>query len=116
MKINDFDKKVPGCIRVQHPKCPFVAVISTMTVDDIRNAKGLADCLVHVENINTTLYIDDQHRYIMTYAGPVFIDDYDYATNPLRLRGQSCYDFKNNREIIYDFYGSFRIKTLTEGE
>lgn len=114
MKINDFDNKVPGCIRVQQPKCPFVAVIPTLTVDDMSNVKGLADCFVHIANINTTLYIDDQHRYIMTYAGPVFVDDYDYANNPLRLRGQSCYDFRNNREIIYDLTGQFRIKALTE--
>ena len=114
MNINDFDNKVPGCIRVRQPKCPFVAVIPTLTVDTISGVKGLADCFVHIVNINTTIYIDDQHRYIMTYAGPVFVDDYDYEANPLNLRGQSCYDFKNNREIIYNNVGKYRIKTLTE--
>ena len=114
MKLNDCNKKVPGCIRVQQPKCPFVAVISTMTVDNLSIAKGLADCLVHVEDINTTLYIDAQHRYIRTFAGPVFVDNYDYKNNPLRLRGQSCYDFLNNREIIYNFSGEYRLKALTE--
>lgn len=116
MKSNEFDNKIPGCIRVQQPKCPFVAVIPTLTVDNISGVKGLADCLVHIANINTTMYIDDQHRYIVTFAGPVFIKDYDYETNPLRLRGQSCYDFKNNREIIYDFNGNYRLITLTEEE
>lgn len=116
MKIKDFDNKVPGCIRVQQPKCPFVAVIPTLTVDNMSGVKGLADCFVHIANINTTMYIDDQHRFIMTYAGPVFEDDYDYETNPLRLRGQTCYDFKNNRGIIYNFKGEYRLITLTEGE
>lgn len=114
MKLQDFDKKVPGCIRVQQPKCPFVAVISTRTVENISLAKELADCLVHVENINTTFYIDAQHRFIRTFAGPVFIDDYDYQTNPLRLSGQSCYDFKNNLEIVFNFTGKYRLKTLME--
>lgn len=114
MKSEDCYKKVPGCIRVQHPRCPFVAVIATETVKTIDIAKGLADCLVHVTDINTTFYIDAQHRFVRTFAGPVFIEDYDYQTNPLRLSGQSCYDFKNNREIIYDFSGNYRLKALTE--
>ena len=116
MKLNDCNKKVPGCIRVQHPRCPFIAVIATETVENMDIAKGLADCLVHVTNVNTTLYIDDQHRFIKTFAGPVFEDDYDYQNNPLRLRGQSCFDFKNNREIVYDLKGNYRLKALTEEE
>lgn len=113
MNSKDFDhKKVPGCFRVQQPKCPFVAVIPTLTVEDITGVKGLADCLVHVSNINTTIYIDDQHRYITTYAGPVFADDYDFASNPLKLRGQVCYDFKNDLAAIYDMSGHFKMFNL----
>lgn len=116
MNNKDFDNKVPGCIRVQQPKCPFVAVIPTLTVEDISGVKGLADCLVHVSNINTTIYVDDQHRYITTFAGPVFESNYDYITNPLKLRGQTCYDFANNRAIVYNLSGAYRIIALAGGE
>jgi len=104
--------KIPGCFRVKQPaKCPECQ-IATLTVEDISAVKSLADCLVHVANINTTIYVDAQHRYIVTYAGPVFVDDYAYTTNPLKLRSQTCYDFKNNRAIVYNKTGSYRLITL----
>lgn len=104
--------KIPSVLRVQRPKCPLIAQIATLVVEDISGVKELADCLVHVSNINTTIYVDAQHRYIVTYAGPVFINDYAYTTNPLKLRAQACYDFKNNRAIIYDKTGSYKLITL----
>lgn len=116
MKTCDCNKKVPGCFRVQQPKCPFVATLSTISVEDLTGVKGLADCLVHVSNINTTFYIDDKHRFILTYAGPVFENGYDYEENPLKLRSQVCYDFANNRAIVYDKIGDYRIFNLSEGE
>ena len=74
MEKCDCFKKVPGCIRVQQPKCPFVAVIPTVTVEDNSGLKELADCFVHVLNINTTYYIDDKHRIITIWQGPVEVD------------------------------------------
>ena len=104
--------KIPGVFRVKKPACPLIAQLSTLVVEDITGVKDLADCLVHVSNINTTIYVDAQHRYIVTFAGPVFVDDYVYTTNPLKLRSQTCYDFKNNRAIVYDKTGSYRLITL----
>ena len=74
MEKCDCMKKVPGCVRVQQPKCPFIAVIPTVTVEDITGLKELADCFVHVLNINTTYYIDDKHRIITIWQGPVEVD------------------------------------------
>lgn len=111
---NELPQKVQGCFRVKQPKCPFAAVIPTLTVEDISGVKSLADCLVHVSNINTTIYIDDKHRYIVTFAGPVFIDGYNYQENPLRLAGQVCYDFSNNRAIVYNKQGNYRLIELGE--
>ena len=112
MENNIIDNKVPGVFRVQAPKCPFIAQLSTLVVEDISGVKDLADCLVHISNINTTIYVDAQHRYIVTFAGPVFVDDYAYTTNPLKLRAQTCYDFQNNRAIIYDKIGNYKLMTL----
>lgn len=92
------------------------AVIPLLVVDNTDGLKSLAGCFVHVDNINTTFYIDDKHRTAIAWAGPVEQDDYDYQANPLRLRSQVVYDFANNRAIYYNKTGSYRIITLTAGE
>lgn len=96
------------------PTCPKTAVIPALSVDNTNGLNNLADVLVHVRDNNTTYYIDDKSRFIVTWAGPVEQDDYDYVNNPLNLRSQSVYDFKNNREVYYDKLGKYRIKTLIE--
>ena len=92
----------------------MVAVIPAITVDDVSGIKNIADCFVHVSNINTTFYIDDKHRMMITWAGPVEADDYDYKNNPLHLRSQTVYDFSNNRAIYYNKTGEYRVITLGE--
>lgn len=114
--FGEYGKVVPGCLRAVEPKCPFVAVIPSITVDDKSGMKNLADCLVHVANINTTFYIDDKHRITKVWAGPVEYDDYDIAANPLGLRSQWVYDFANNIGAYYNAVGLYRTITLTEGE
>ena len=83
----------------------MMAVIPAITVDDVSGIKNIADCFVHVSNINTTFYIDDKHRMMITWAGPVEADDYDVDANPLRLRSQSVYDYSNGRMTYYDKLG-----------
>lgn len=107
---------VPCRLDKTAPKCPFIAVIPTIVVDNKDGIIGLANCFVHVSNINTTFYIDDKHRTIITWAGPVEVNDYDYEENPLGLRGQTCYDFSNNRAIYYNKTGAYKIIELTMGE
>ena len=92
----------------------MVAVIPTVVVETTEGLEELADCFVHVANINTTFYIDDKHRMIITWAGPVEVDDYDYENNPLKLRGQTVYDFANNIAIYYNKTGGYRLIDLTE--
>lgn len=67
-----------------------------------------------MSDINTTFYIDDKHRITTTWAGPVEVDDYDYANNPLGLRSQMLYDFQNNRAVYYNKSGAYRLVALTE--
>lgn len=92
----------------------MVAVIPTVVVETTEGLDELADCFVHVANINTTFYIDDKHRSIITWAGPVEISDYDYENNPLKLRSQTVYDFANNIAIVYNRTGAYRLIELTE--
>lgn len=110
-KINfcEYGRKAKGCIREVEPSCPMAAVIPSVVVDDISGLKNLADCFVHVTSINTTFYIDDKHRAMITWAGPVEVNDYDFAMNPLGLRSQTVYDFKNNTGAYYNKTGDYRL-------
>lgn len=110
-KVNfcEYGRMAHGCIRERTPECPMQAVIPSVVVDSISNLKNLADCFVHVTSINTTFYIDDKHRTMITWAGPVEVDNYDYENNPLGLRSQTVYDFANNRAIYYNKTGGYEI-------
>lgn len=88
------------------------AVIPAVTVDTVDGITNLANCFVHVASINTTYYIDDKHRPMITWAGPLEVDNYDYATNPLGLRSQTVYDFTNNRAIVFNKRGEYRLIDL----
>lgn len=116
-KVNfcEYGRMAHGCIRERAPECPMQAVIPSVVVESISNLKNLADCFVHVTSINTTFYIDDKHRTMITWAGPVEVDNYDYENNPLGLRSQTVYDFANNRAIYYNKTGGYEIYGLGGG-
>ena len=99
----EYGRKVAGCIRNKNPECPMNAVIPSVTVDEVSGIQNLRDCFVHVASINTTFYIDDKGRPMITWAGPVEIPDYDYENNPSNLRGQILFtnDTEGNSLIIY---------------
>lgn len=105
----------PGCIREVEPGCPYKAVIPTLTVEDKSNLKDLADCFVHVSNINTTFYIDDKHRTIVTWAGPVEYDNYDLDANTLGLRSQFLIDHANDYAAYYNKTGGYQKFNFSEG-
>lgn len=104
-----------GCLREIEPSCPYQAVIPTLTVEDKSNLKDLADCFVHVSNINTTFYIDDKHRTIVTWAGPVEYDNYDLDANTLGLRSQFLIDHANDYAAYYDKTGAYQKFNFSEG-
>ena len=89
------------------PQCPVKAVIPLVEVATPENLKKLSNCLAYVQSTNTTYYVDNQHKFIICWAGPVFANNYDYATNPLGLRGQFVPDFQNNRLVIYNNAGQY---------
>lgn len=92
---NDCLSETCGCalgrIKKDVNPCKSCCVIPALTVDTVDGITNLANCLVHVTSINTTFYVDDKHRPMITWAGAVEVDAYDIETNPLGLRAQDCY-------------------------
>lgn len=115
MMNREYCAKFPGVIeKMGESKCPHSCVIPALTVETADGIGNVAACFVHVIQTNTTYYIDDKHRITIIWAGPVEYNDYDYATNPYKLRSQQVWDFQNNRIIYYDKTGAYRLATLTE--
>lgn len=89
--LNEYHYTMPACIRNKQPDCLAKAVIPSITVETTDGIINLANCFVHVTSINTTFYIDDKHRPMIVWAGPVEIDAYDIQANELGLRSQTCF-------------------------
>lgn len=89
--MNEYAYKQKACIRNKQPDCEAQAVIPSITVETVDGITNLANCFVHVSSTNTTYYVDDKHRVMITWAGPVEIDGYDVNNNPLNLRSQTLY-------------------------
>lgn len=96
------------------PGCPVLAEIPARTVDRPVNLKGLRNCFVHVNSTNQTFYIDDQYHTILTWAGSVYEDDYDFQVNPLGITGATVYDFENLIAGVYDYQGRLRTYPLSK--
>lgn len=110
--FKEYGPCVPGAIRNIAPSCKDKAVIPSVTVEKATGLRGLSDCFAHVIETNTTYYIDDKGRMMITWAGPVEVDGYDYQENPRGLRSQVMYDFANNRAVYYNAIGAYRIFDL----
>lgn len=106
-RICEYSHKAKGCIRNKNPECPYNAVIASVTVETIDGISNLADCFVHVTSINTTFYIDDKHRIMTIWAGPVEVEDYDIEANELGLRSQLCFTTVDDKftEVYFDKQG-----------
>lgn len=115
--LGEYRLNVKGCIRNKNPECPYNAVIASVTVETIDGIKNLADCFVHVVDINTTFYIDDKHRPIIIWAGPVEVDlppdvqtdeQWEEFMDSFDLKGQFLYvkffDNDSNKNVINTFY------------
>ena len=115
--LGEYRLNVKGCIRNKNPECPYNAVIASVTVETTDGIKNLADCFVHVVDINTTFYIDDKHRPIIIWAGPVEVElpanvqtdeQWKEFMNSFDLKGQFLYvkffDSDSNKNVINVFY------------
>lgn len=88
--LTEYPYAAPACIRKGADPCKAKAVIPALTTETVDGLTNLANCFIHVTNINTTFYVDDKHRPMIIWAGPVEVDEYDIEENPLRLRSQFC--------------------------
>lgn len=96
-----------GCIKKDADPCKAKAVIPSITVDTVEGITNLANCFVHVTTINTTFYVDDKHRPMIVWAGPVEVGNYDIEANELNLRSQFCLTTVNGifTEVYFDKQG-----------
>lgn len=95
-----------------NPCSPQPSVVVTQTVDGI---KGLSNAFVYVISNNTTYFVSSCKEITVIFSGPVYVDDYAFATNPLDLRNQTVYDFKNNVAATYNAQGEYRTFKLNGG-
>lgn len=100
-------------IEAGEPDCKNKAVIPSVTVESVEGITNLANCLVHVNDINTTFYVDDKHRVMITWAGPVNIPGYDMKNNPNGYRDQIVTDVENEIAVIYDKHGNGYLFGIT---
>ena len=96
-----------GCIKKDADPCKAKAVIPSITVDTVEGITNLANCFVHVTTINTTFYVDDKHRPMIVWAGPVEVSNYGIEANELNLRSQVCFTTVNGvfTEVYFDKQG-----------
>ena len=94
--LNEYGYKVPACIRNKQPDCTAQAVIPSITVETVDGLTNLANCFVHVTSTNTTYYVDDKHRPMFIWAGPVEVDLPSYIST---------------QEEFEEFVRSFKLKS-----
>lgn len=106
-----------GRIKKDADPCKPCAIIPALTVDTVDGITNLANCFVHVTSINTTFYIDDKHRPMIIWAGPVEVDlpagvqteeQWNEFIRSHNLKSQFLYvkftDADTHRKIISSFY------------
>lgn len=93
---------------------PCTPTPSFVTVQSPDGLKKLANCVAYVISNNTTYYISNCHEMTVISTGDVFVSNYDPVANPLGLRGQVCYDFAQNKALIFNEAGDYRVANLTE--
>ena len=109
-----------GRIKKDADPCKSCCIIPSITVEATDGITNLANCLVHVTSINTTFYIDDKHRPMIIWAGPVEVDLPADVHESFNLKSQFLYvKFENqddHKKIIDSFYFDKTGKLYRAGE
>lgn len=84
---------------IKFPVCP-PNMVEVASVQTVAGMKALNNTFVYVTDINTTFFIDNQHRITWISGGVVEAESYDLLTNPLNLRNQFLYD-PSTKELHY---------------
>ena len=109
--LSEYPCTMNACIKNKKADCLAKAVIPSITVEHVDGLTSLANSFVHVTDNNTTYYIDDKHRPMLVWSGPIEIEGYDINTNPLNLRKQTCYTRVEGvySEVYFDTLGKAHI-------
>ena len=102
-----------GRIKKDFDPCKSCCVIPAITAETADGITKLANCFVHVNKNNTTYYVDDKHRPMITWAGPIEIEHYDYVNNPDGFRSQTCFCLV---EVRMTFGGNAEPPVIVPGE
>ena len=105
------------------------AVIPAVTVETADGITNLANCFVHVTSINTTFYIDDKHRPMIIWAGPVEVtvpadittdEQFIAFIKSYNLRSQFLYakfhSSDTDKDVVDSFYFDKTGKLFFAGE
>lgn len=127
--MNEYKYTMPACIRNRDPDCTAQAVIPSITVETVDGLTNLANCFVHVTEKNTTYYIDDKHRPMIIWAGPVeTVMPADVQTDEERYNFLSSFNLRSqflyakyfsqlsNKYMIYSAYFDNTGKMYFAGE
>ena len=134
--FEEYKYTMPACIRNQAPDCKAKAVIPSVTTQTVDGLTNLANCFVHVTDINTTFYVDDKHRPMIIWAGNVETDapadaqtqeQFEEFIKSFNLKSQFLYVKSHNNDIDKDIiisfyfdktgkiYGAGEFEEITEG-
>lgn len=127
--LNEYNYTMPACIRNKQPDCMAKAVIPSITVETVDGITNLANCFVHVTKTNTTYYIDDKHRPMIIWTGPVEVDlpdtvttqeEFEEFVKSFELKSQFLYikffDSNNNNYVFNSFYFDKTGKIYSAGD
>lgn len=118
-----------GRIKKDVDPCKACAVIPAVTTETVDGITNLANCFVHVTSINTTFYIDDKHRPMIIWAGPVEVDlpsdistqeEFEEFVRSFKLKNQFLYvkffNTESNNYVFNSFYFDKTGKIYFAGE
>lgn len=127
--LSEYPCAMPACIRNKQPDCLAKAVIPSITVNTVDGITNLANCFVHVTDINTTYYVDDKHRPMIIWAGDVEVDlppsiqteeQWKDFIKSFKLKGQflyiKFYSEGDNKNLIDSFYFTNKGNIYWAGE
>lgn len=127
--LTEYPCTMQACIKNKQPDCTAKAVIPSVTVETIDGLTNLANCFVHITHTNTTYYVDDKHRPMFIWAGPVeatlpsdvsteeqwteFVKSFDLRSQFLYVK---FFSQDTNKDLIDAFYFDKSGKIYFAGE
>lgn len=88
--------------------------ICSLVIKKTEDVRKYHNSLVFVEEDNSTYWVDDDGIPVITYRMPMYVDDFNPEGS--NVVANIVYDFKNNKEYIFDPTGEYRTIDLTKKE